>query len=62
MLTKKVNMYGGYLHILGMINDCKEIADIDNHKIKKQGRLRPCFLKLLILFFLSTAYTKMGEV
>jgi len=26
MLTKKVNMYGGYLHILGIIHDFKEIA------------------------------------
>ena len=30
MLTKKVNMYGGYLHILGMVHDCKEIAESYN--------------------------------
>ena len=26
MLTKKVKMYDGYLHILGMVHDCKWIA------------------------------------
>jgi len=28
MLTKKVNMYAGYLHILEMIHDYKETAAI----------------------------------
>jgi len=26
MLTKKVKMYAGYLHILGMVHDCKWIS------------------------------------
>jgi len=30
MLTKKVKMYAGYLHILGIVYDCKEIKDIAN--------------------------------
>jgi hypothetical protein len=29
MLTKKVKMYAGYLYILGMVHDCKEIAAIE---------------------------------
>ena len=30
MLTKKVKMYAGYLHILGVVHDYKWIAEISN--------------------------------
>jgi hypothetical protein len=35
MLTIKVKMYAGYLHILGMVHDCKWKADITNHELKR---------------------------
>jgi len=34
MLTKKVKMYAGYLHILGMIHDCKWIAETSTQTLK----------------------------
>jgi hypothetical protein len=37
MLTIKVKMYAGYLHILGMVHDCKCIADLYSLDIKKAG-------------------------
>ena len=34
MLTKKVKIYGGYLHILGMVHDCKWLAEIISRSFK----------------------------
>jgi hypothetical protein len=33
MLTIKVKMHAGYLHILGTIHDCKDIADIESQEL-----------------------------